>query len=190
MSEHLHAPWHDDVVAELARWQNLANVHPYTCGNDHGEEVRLLPTNDGWICPLRSCGYTQGWCFKASLGNRQTYRYWCSAGHMVVSHRMDLGGSECPARYEAGKGYSHPTWMADDRCRGSLLRYEEYWGTDTERGRMASRIAAQRKEIKLLHKLRAEDQIARDALVRARTTIRDLARALEMMRLAEPEEEQ
>lgn len=68
MSEQIKAPWTDEQVAALTRWQ-IGWMHPFTCGNDHGltgvgpgipKEVLLLPTNDGWRCPL-GCGWEQDW---------------------------------------------------------------------------------------------------------------------------------
>jgi hypothetical protein len=55
----IEAPWTDEQVANLQRWQQAGWVHEFTCPNHHVESRVLVPTNDGWHC---SCGYTQTWC--------------------------------------------------------------------------------------------------------------------------------
>ena len=65
------APWTDEEVRNLERWQTCAWVHPYTCGHCrdahlHGsDEHRLVPTKDGWWCP--TCDYRQDWCWGPML---------------------------------------------------------------------------------------------------------------------------
>lgn len=61
----IYAPWTDEQVAALNRWQACDWVHPFTCGNrgdqDHehtGGDI-LVATNAGWQCT--SCDYTQNW---------------------------------------------------------------------------------------------------------------------------------
>jgi len=54
----LYAPWTDEQVKKLEERQANEMMHPYNC--ICGEE--LIPTNDGWICPV--CGYQQKWCHK------------------------------------------------------------------------------------------------------------------------------
>lgn len=52
------APWTDEQVAALNRWQRRGDVHPFTC--DNGSHV-LVATNQGWICPKHGCDYRQNW---------------------------------------------------------------------------------------------------------------------------------
>lgn len=64
------APWTDEQVAHLMRWQECVGVHPYTCGgrDDHyGEHqsVAMLPTVNGLECP--ECGWLQTWAHDFSL---------------------------------------------------------------------------------------------------------------------------
>lgn len=61
----IEAPWTDEQVAALNRWQKAAYVHPFTCGRQprrplhrDGEGV-LVATRDGWVCP--DDDYTQTW---------------------------------------------------------------------------------------------------------------------------------
>jgi len=52
------APWTDEQVAALNRWQGNDAVHPFTCPNSHqGRE--LTATAKGWVC--KGCGYKQNW---------------------------------------------------------------------------------------------------------------------------------
>jgi hypothetical protein len=58
------APWTDEEVAALERWQS-GPFHPFTCPNRReGHRVTtdlgvLVPTGQGWTCP--DCDYTQDW---------------------------------------------------------------------------------------------------------------------------------
>jgi hypothetical protein len=59
-----HAPWTEEEVIALNRYQDSGETHPFTCGNEHppaGHSV-LVATEDGWICPVPFCYYTQDWC--------------------------------------------------------------------------------------------------------------------------------
>lgn len=82
----IYAPFTDEQVQKLSKWQNGETTfpsttlpsdkgelilhmppHPFTCCSHEGcnraeqpDEGALIPTNEGWICP---CGkYTQNWC--------------------------------------------------------------------------------------------------------------------------------
>lgn len=52
------APWTEDQVRELNRYQQAGFMHPFTCGGDECREV-LVATENGWKCP--NCDYTQNW---------------------------------------------------------------------------------------------------------------------------------
>jgi hypothetical protein len=54
-----NAPWTDEQVANLNRWQQAGYVHEWTCPNDHPGSRTLVADNDGWWCV--GCGYTQNW---------------------------------------------------------------------------------------------------------------------------------
>ena len=58
----IEAPWTDEQVANLNRWQNAGHVHEYTCPNDG---LALIATNNGWRCP--NCPYTQTWAYDATM---------------------------------------------------------------------------------------------------------------------------
>jgi len=55
----IKAPWTDEQVAALNRWQAYGFVHEFTCPNDHKMSVPLEATKRSWVCP--ACGYTQDW---------------------------------------------------------------------------------------------------------------------------------
>jgi hypothetical protein len=72
----VQAPWTDEQVANLNRWQNHGFMHGFTCGSgkrgdqDHvayaalhdlNDNGLLLATPQGWVCPVPSCPYTQDW---------------------------------------------------------------------------------------------------------------------------------
>ena len=54
----VYAPWTDEQVVALNRFQQSGQFHPFTCGNDSGHAV-LVATAQGWKCT--DCGYTQTW---------------------------------------------------------------------------------------------------------------------------------
>lgn len=68
----IFAPFTDEQVAALNRFQNYYWTHPFTCGSgrrtdsDHLDgEGALVATNDGWICPY--CDYKQNWAHEMML---------------------------------------------------------------------------------------------------------------------------
>lgn len=64
-SETITAPWDTRTVRRLNQFQNLAWVHPFTCGNTvHTRAPRLVAGTKGWTCPDPrddGCEYTQNW---------------------------------------------------------------------------------------------------------------------------------
>lgn len=73
MTEITEAPWTEDQVRRLNLWQQAGNVHPFTCGRDHGatqEDRVLTATPEGWRCG--GCSYTQDWAFEFMLKPRIT----------------------------------------------------------------------------------------------------------------------
>lgn len=54
----LYAPWTDDQVSALNRWQHFPLVHPFTCGRCDCKEP-LIARTSGWYC--QSCGGEQKW---------------------------------------------------------------------------------------------------------------------------------
>lgn len=68
------APWTEDEIANLNRWQRCGWVHAFTCGagdrgddthwnyaEEHGGDAgQLVAAEDGWKCP--ACGWRQDWC--------------------------------------------------------------------------------------------------------------------------------
>jgi len=55
----VEAPWTDEQVDALNRWQQCGHVHEFTCPNHHKASRVLEAKNDGWHCP--GCTYTQTW---------------------------------------------------------------------------------------------------------------------------------
>ena len=77
----IDAPFTDAQVRALNQFQFSEVMHPFTCPEqgkplkamlDYGREVEerehgevvLIATAEGWKCPMRGCGYTQGWAHK------------------------------------------------------------------------------------------------------------------------------
>lgn len=52
------APWTDEQVAAITRWQEAGYVHELTCGNDSRHRA-LVAENAGLRC--LDCDYTQNW---------------------------------------------------------------------------------------------------------------------------------
>lgn len=59
----IKAPWTDEQVDALTRWQLCGFVHEFTCPREHGDGVQismvLIPNKSGWTCPC--CDYTKDW---------------------------------------------------------------------------------------------------------------------------------
>lgn len=54
------APFSPEQVLRLNAFQESGRFHPFTCGWEHDEQVPLVATLHGWVCPRR-CLYTQDW---------------------------------------------------------------------------------------------------------------------------------
>lgn len=75
ITEEMKAPWTQEQVNNLMKWQQCEWVHPFTCcspeqsanchrANRTGEGI-LIPTTEGWQC---SCGwYKQNWAHQYML---------------------------------------------------------------------------------------------------------------------------
>ncbi len=62
MSDIITAPFTDDQVRVLNRYQREGLMHPFTCPSDkHVMRLMLVATRDGWKCLLQDCDYTQDW---------------------------------------------------------------------------------------------------------------------------------
>jgi len=58
------APWSDEQLENLNRYQTAGLFHPYTCGrrDEHPDDPGVLVAErDGWRCPADGCGYRQTW---------------------------------------------------------------------------------------------------------------------------------
>jgi hypothetical protein len=62
--ESIKAPWTQEQVNQLNRFQQLGFVHEFTCPNSHADRT-LHATPNGWICP--GCDYTQDWAHESML---------------------------------------------------------------------------------------------------------------------------
>lgn len=58
VSDLLLAPWTNEQVDQLNRFQKLGAMHPFTCGGDNCRAV-LRARNSGWYC--LHCPYMQNW---------------------------------------------------------------------------------------------------------------------------------
>lgn len=98
-----YAPWTDDEVNTLNKFQHMPNMHPFTCGNSsrHGGG-RLLATKNGWMC--LDCDYTQNWAHKAMVD-----------GTWLTALEEDL--QQLYARYDKNK---QPDLDKDDPQFGEL----------------------------------------------------------------------
>lgn len=63
MTDQITAPWTVEQVNALNRFQQEANMHPFTCGALHasGQSPVLEATLAGWMCPDLTCDYVQDW---------------------------------------------------------------------------------------------------------------------------------
>jgi hypothetical protein len=68
----IYAPFTEEQCVALNQWQNSPYMHPFTCGDNRGDEEhrayalehredlgQLVATRSGWACPV--CGYKQNW---------------------------------------------------------------------------------------------------------------------------------
>lgn len=53
------APWSEEQVDNLNRFQRAGHMHPFTCPTNHKGDRTLVATRNGWICC--HCDYTQKW---------------------------------------------------------------------------------------------------------------------------------
>jgi hypothetical protein len=58
----MKAPWTEEQVSKLNKFQSRGIMHPFTCSGGHGN---LIATKDGWIC--EKCDYTQDWAHAMML---------------------------------------------------------------------------------------------------------------------------
>ncbi len=57
----VYAPFDDEQVALMNRYQNSGDFHPYTCC-DH---QTMVMTREGLTCP--KCQTVQNWCLRSSF---------------------------------------------------------------------------------------------------------------------------
>ncbi len=73
----VHAPWTQEQVDALNRYQQEGKFHPFTCGSgrrtdEHhldGEGI-LVATPQGWKCPY--CDYKQDWALEFQVNYEGT----------------------------------------------------------------------------------------------------------------------
>ena len=59
-SRFIYAPWTDEQVMQLNRFQRSPFVHPFTCPSERHDAV-LMASRNNWECPYPDCDYTQNW---------------------------------------------------------------------------------------------------------------------------------
>jgi len=72
IEESQRAPWTDEQVENLKKWQVHPFAHPFTCCShddcdrlNQPNEGALIPSNEGWVCP---CGkWKQNWAHQFML---------------------------------------------------------------------------------------------------------------------------
>ena len=79
MSDFIVAPWTDEQVEALNRYQTSGWFHEFTCRNDGcsdecGFRPALVATNEGWICHY--CSYTQNWAHSMMLEDMSNAFSW------------------------------------------------------------------------------------------------------------------
>ena len=76
---YIYAPWDDETVEKLNRYQKAGAFHPYTCMCP--SSPKLTATREGWKCDR--CDWFQEWAFAISLDERFQHppltREWCEA---------------------------------------------------------------------------------------------------------------
>lgn len=80
----VYAPWTEEQVTALNRYQANPYRHPYTCGNEHVKTV-LVATISGWDCPF--CHqWVQNWAsnFLFQEPTPEEIRLWERLDHGVI----------------------------------------------------------------------------------------------------------
>jgi hypothetical protein len=115
------APWTDEQVANLNRYQRAGVFHPFTCGrrDEHRDNPGVLVAEtDGWHCPAAGCTYRQEWAhpfmampptraMAAAEAQRARMRALAAEPRPCLLHEDIHGGHllECMATYTR--------WLAD-----------------------------------------------------------------------------
>lgn len=94
----IFAPWTDEQVAALNRFQVESGMHPFTCGGTRFDEKhgdtgwRLIATRGGWICS--GCDYTQDWAH-THMANERALEMW------IRNRSTLMNGNKSPAALAA-----------------------------------------------------------------------------------------
>lgn len=74
MTDKIVAPFTEQQVINLNKYQSSGRMHPFTCGgaecnrSEREDEGILIATTEGWVCP---CGkYTQNWAHDFMVENQ------------------------------------------------------------------------------------------------------------------------
>ena len=67
--EKIVAPWTEEQVQTLNKWQTLPNMHPFTGYNSAGNKVSLIATLEGWIAE-EGGQVVQTWAY-ASMASKE-----------------------------------------------------------------------------------------------------------------------
>jgi hypothetical protein len=101
----IRAPWTNEQVSALNRYQRDGWMHPFNCPNEHpGDHRKLTAIDRGWRCPEPGCDYRQDWAH-AFMADPDAWP--------KPFHRTDLGT-------EFVRQADHPDPDALDRLEGAL----------------------------------------------------------------------
>lgn len=78
-SKQIFAPFTDEQVEGLNKYQHSGAFHEFNCGGKNhpkDSDKILIATNEGWICP--NCNYTQKWAWEgmANGGMVNSMKQW------------------------------------------------------------------------------------------------------------------
>jgi ABC-type lipoprotein export system ATPase subunit len=68
-----HAPWTDEEVENLNKYQAAGVFHPFTCPH-HSQQDVLVATHEGWVCS--HCDYKQDWAHDFMLDKTARTPWW------------------------------------------------------------------------------------------------------------------
>lgn len=128
-----YAPWSEDQAKALNAFQHRGNFHPFTCPNtsEHlpqAQHVHLIADELGWICPVKTCTYSQpdwAWAAMFDTANLSPAREW-NPRECGFSH-PHLYGCSCEVEVlSSNEGAGWRITKADPECKVHPQLPEEY----------------------------------------------------------------